>query len=134
MAVRRNSRTSETPSRRNSNASDVGEEAELQALEAWLYAQKIDYKNVSKTDQTAKVETLIPEFNIVLSRGIYAKQHVEGVPIAYQINLRLHSSGEKIIWHGGCESSFSSAREIYLSDVCLVSTGLGTSAFNKVSK
>ena len=109
------------------------EEVERQrVLKNWVSAQKVDYRKVRATDNKTK-DQLVPEFNWILSQGLTVKQHVADQSNPFQIFIRLHESGSKLVWNGGVVNSWSGAREIQLSDVKLVSTGVGTSGFQGCS-
>jgi hypothetical protein len=109
-------------------------ETEREQLVAWLQDQKVDYKTVSRDDQDKK-KALLAEFCYVLSRGVYAKQHVSDEANACQIYLKLEPAGilgwaHKLTWAGGVASDYSGLREVEFSDVSLVSVGLGTAGFH----
>ena len=111
------------------NDDAFGDMVERDELQRWIRAQKIDYNSTSKKDQIYK-DALIPEFNYVLSRGIYAKMHTAESKHACQIHFRLHPDGDKLVWVGGVASSYSGSRELPLAAVSLVSVGKSTASFN----
>lgn len=106
----------------------VNSTAEEEKLSSWLESQNI--RNIRKEDAKSKTH-LIKDFSYVLSRGIYAKQHVVGNDDinAFQIHLRLDQStmlsGSRLTWVGGVECSYTNSRSVSISDITLVSTGLG---------
>jgi hypothetical protein len=130
------SRASSRASSRSSEdlAQEEAYENERDQLISWLQGQKVDYKSVSKDDRSKK-SALIDEFCYILSRGVYAKQHVPDEANACQIYLKLEPAGilgwtHKLTWVGGVVSDYSGLREVEFSDVSLVSVGLGTAGFH----
>jgi hypothetical protein len=115
------------------NRSDDGNNgADDQKLSSWLDSQNL--RAIRKEDAKSKTH-LVRDFSYVLSRGIYAKQHVIGEDNAFQIHLRLDQSGiltgSRLSWVGGVECSYTNSRSVGISDITLVSTGIGTATFNR---
>mmetsp|Transcript_5604 Transcript_5604/g.6961 ORF Transcript_5604/g.6961 Transcript_5604/m.6961 type:complete len:183 (+) Transcript_5604:32-580(+) len=106
------------------------EPEESEKLSAWMESQNL--RHIRKLDNKSKSH-IVTDFSFILSRGIYAKQHVVGDANAFQIHLRLDPTSTKLTWVGGVESSYSSSRSINISDISLVSTGIGTATFNQCS-
>mmetsp|Transcript_35436 Transcript_35436/g.72227 ORF Transcript_35436/g.72227 Transcript_35436/m.72227 type:complete len:238 (-) Transcript_35436:348-1061(-) len=113
-------------------AVDTKELERQRVLRAWVKSQKVDFDKISDTDDTSKGQ-LVLEFNWIISQGLSAKQHIAGVDNPFQIFIRLHENGNKLVWAGGVANSWSGAREVDIASVTLVSTGLGSAGFRECS-